>query len=357
MGKAKAQGRGVHNGHDPERHLRQKDDGHQVEGAPGQGMRRSPAPPPDDGAEDQRQVTRHPVHELHEARVFEESPPGRATFGHIKGIGRKEAFAHQRPGRKGPARVDPGDQRAKKDLHEGKVHEPGGKREKLALARTARLHELRLGARQRQRVPGDKAKDREGEPQMRGKTVGGDIDHPPAQPGGNHPPADRTLQPAKNPKAQKPPGPAGRNAAGRPEEKEAHGPDNADHPAKLAVAPFPPEDRLEGGKVHVAVLKPVFGAGLVLREFHLPVGIAQGWQRAGHRAPFGDRQPAVGQPRQPAHRDHRDDKREKDEKPNADRAARPALACVDHAALRRDAPWFRTQRLQTAFFARPCASP
>jgi|GEM_PF-6474315 len=206
-------------------------------------------------------------------------------------------------------------------------------------------------------MPGDQPEDGEGQAKMHRQPVGGDIDHPTGQPRGDHPPADRALQTAQHPKQQQPPGPSRRHPPRRQEEDKARRPDQPDHPAKLAVPPFPPVDRLEGGDVHLAVLQLEFRAGTIKRELGLPFGVG-GWRhRPGHRAPFGDRQAGIGQPGQPADRDHRRDQDEKPDQPGPDRAAQPAPAGVDHAACGRRRLWRAADLFEYAALAGHGAPP
>ncbi len=164
---------------------------------------------------------------------------------------------------------------------------------------------------------------------MGGQPVGGDADHAALEPGGDHPPADGALQPAQRAEAEKASGPAGGNAPPGPEPEEAKAPDEADDPAELAVAPFPPVDHLELVEGHAPVDELVLRDLAVLVEFGLPRGGVERRQRAGDRAPFGDREARIGEACHAAHRDHHHDEGEKDAEPDGDGAAGglgPALA-------------------------------
>ncbi|PRD40137.1 UNVERIFIED_CONTAM: thiE [Trichonephila clavipes] len=284
--------------------------------------------------EGEQQIPRYAVIELHQPRIFKERRPKRPS-GHIEGIGGEELAIHVGPGREGAARVDARDQRAQQDLQEGEMHQPGGQAKQTRLAPAPGLQQLRLGPAQQQHIPGDQAKDDEGDTQMRCQPVRGHIDHFALQTGRHHPPADRALQPAQRTKAQQAAGPACRDLARSQKAHEAQRPDKADHPAKLPVPPFPPEDRLERRKVHAAVLKLVFRALLIFGEFLGPVGITQRRDGAVDRLPFGDRQAGIGQPGQPADDDHRRDQQENQHEPKPDCATRATMAAVDQTRLRR----------------------
>ena len=100
--------------------------------------------------------------------------------------------------------------------------------------------------------------DHEGQPQMGGKPIRGDIKHLARQTRGDHPPTDGPLDTPQNAGDQKARGPAGGDAFSEPEEQEPRRPDKPDKAAQLAVAPFPPVDEFELFKAHTGVLKLVF---------------------------------------------------------------------------------------------------
>ena len=85
---------------------------------------------------------------------------------------------------------------------------------------------------------------------MHRQPVGGHIDHRPVSPEATIHQPIAPCSPPSSAQQQQPPVPARRNAPRAPEAEEAQRPDQADHPAQLAVAPFPPEDRLEGLERH-----------------------------------------------------------------------------------------------------------
>ena len=62
---------------------------------------------------------------------------------------------------------------------------------------------------------------------------------------GDHPPADRPLNATQSARDQQFAGPAGRDLARHQEAEEPKRPDQTDHAAQLAVAPFPPVDEFE----------------------------------------------------------------------------------------------------------------
>ena len=101
----------------------------------------------------------------------------------------------------------------------------------------------------------------------------------------------------------------------------------------MPVAPFPPIDDLEVLKLHPLVLDAPLVDLFVLFELSLPVGLAQGWDCTGNGPPFGDRQPAVGQPCQPPHDDHRHDQSEQNRQPGTYGAPCAATGAIDPTGL------------------------
>ena len=148
----------------------------------------------------------------------------------------------------------------------------------------------------------------------------GDADHLAGQPRGDHPPADQPLQPPEQPEAEQPRRPSGRDPPADEEPQKAERPDRADDAAELAVAPFPPVNHAELVQRHRRVDVAGLRARAVLRELRLPGGGIRRRQRPGDRAPLGDREPRVGQPRHATDRDHRHHKGEEQHQPGRHRA-------------------------------------
>ncbi|MPL73780.1 hypothetical protein SDC9_19586 [bioreactor metagenome] len=332
MRKAKRHRRGVDQRDDAKRHLHQQPGAHPGEGGAGCAMGRAAAAQRGDRAEDQHEIADHPVVELHQPRVFEEIAPQRRER---EGIRRQELPAHQRPVGEAAPGVDAGDQRAKQHLHEGQMQHPRRHAEEPRLGQTAGLQQLGLAAAQKQRIPGDETEDGEADAKVHGKTIGGDRGHAVAQARGHHPPADRALQPAEHTQTEQPQPPALRDPPRQRKAREARRPDQTDHPAKRAMRPFPPVDRLEPGQIHRRIRQRELRRRLILAELGLPVGVIQRRHDAGDRLPFGDREAGVAEPGRAAKRDHRRDQREKREQPDPDRGARAFRAGVDQPAFRR----------------------
>ena len=213
------------------------------------------------------------------------------------------------------------------------MHQPRAHGEQLFLAVPAALHQFPLGAAQLEDIPGENPKDDESQPQMRGQPVGRHIQHRPRQPRRHHPPAHSALNAAQDAGDQQLAGPARRDFLQGKETKEANCPDQPHETPQLTVAPFPPIDDLELVQRHALVLQLVLGNLAILVEFRLPLLGRHRRQRARHRPPFGDRQPAIGQPGQPAHRNHRHHQRKQHHEPDADRPARALAALIDHTGL------------------------
>ena len=207
------------------------------------------------------------------------------------------------------------------DLDESDRDHRGAPGHQRLAALAAGLQQLGLGAAEAEDVPGDQAEQDEGEAQVDREAVRGHALHAGREARGDHPPADRPLQPAEDADAEEARGPAGRDAAADGEEQEAEGPDSTDGTAELAVAPLPPVDALEGIERHSLVEGGVLRGGLVLVERGLPCGVAGRGQRAGDRPPLGDRKAGVGEAGEAADADHRDDEREENRKPDGDAAA------------------------------------
>jgi len=144
---------------------------------------------------------------------------------------------------------------------------------------------------------------------VRGQTVAGDIQNrlSAGDARRHHPPADRTLQPAKTAQHKQTPGPANGDLATQEKPQEPDSPDQADHPAQLPMAPFPPVDCFEIRQFHPGVLDLELVNLLVFGEFRLPVRLVHRRHGSGKGLPFGDAQATVGQSGQTAHGDHHKD--------------------------------------------------
>ena len=97
------------------------------------------------------------------------------------------------------------------------------------------------------------------------------------------------------------------NRAAHPEPRQRQRKGKADHPSQQAVEPFPEIDELERrpASMPAGPLTLWYSRGLLIDvEFGLPLRLGQRRQSARHGLPFGDRQPAFGQPGDPAHGDH-----------------------------------------------------
>ena len=200
------------------------------------------------------------------------------------------------------------------------MHQARGRRQEPGVAHPPRLQESDLAPAKKHHLPRNDAEDHESEPEMHGEPVGSDVQDVAGKTGRNHPPPDRALNAAKDAEQQQAPRPAGRNAARGKKEKESGGPDEARDATKLPMPPLPPVNGPEFGKGHAFVLKPVFGKLPVLLEFRLPRFGAHGRKGTGDRLPFRDREPAVGQPRQPARDDHQHNQNAKRRQPDANGA-------------------------------------
>src|SRR6185437_9888322 len=115
-----------------------------------------------------------------------------------------------------------------------------------------------------------------------------DLD-PHRQARGDHPPADHALQAAKREDPPQPPlQPAAKRAAPQePEERQQV--DQSNHAPEQAMAPLPPEDRLELAQSHAGVEFAILRDRLVALKSLRPLLLAERRQRAGDRLPFGDR--------------------------------------------------------------------
>ena len=150
-----------------------------------------------------------------------------------------------------------------------------------------------------------------------------------ANPARHHPPADRALHPAqRNQPRQLPAEPAAQPAPRRKHCKAQHR-DQPDKPAKLPVAPLPPVNELELGKAHALVLQLVLGRVPVLVELGRPIRRIHRRQRPRHRAPFGNREARIRQPRRPAHQHGRINKQAQHDQPGPD----PACGIRGNCAL------------------------
>src|SRR5206468_1669654 len=132
---------------------------------------------------------------------------------------------------------------------------------------------------------------------MRREPVRADLGAAVLEPGDDHEPADRTLQPAEDEQSGEPPAIPSRNRTPQREPADADEEDEAEQPPEQPMDPFPQEDELEPGEAHAS--RP--GDLTILRglpvevEGMLPVGRAQGRYGAADRPPFGNRQAAFGQ--------------------------------------------------------------
>jgi len=300
-------------------------------------MGAAPPPQPDHHPIGQQEIADDTVDELHQTGIFKEVAPERAQ---LQRVGRDHLPRHERPVDIVAPGIEARHQRPYQDLQKCKMQPARGQPEQPRLLGAAGLHQVALAAPQLQDGPGQQPKDDKGQAQMGGQPVGGDRGHALAlgDARGDHPSANRALHPAQHAGQDQPPGPASGDLARQQEAEEPQRPDQTDHPAQLAVAPFPPVDRLEIRQFHPLVLQAPLVDLLVFVEFGLPVGLAQRRNRARDRAPFGDRETAVGQPGQPAHHDHRHHQCKEHRQPGPDRAARAAPSPVDHTGLRRRRP-------------------
>ena len=87
------------------------------------------------------------------------------------------------------------------------------------------------------------------------------------------------------------------------------------------MKPFPEIDEFEIRQAHPAKarLEPVFRCRLIFCKFRLPRRFAQRGQDPRGNFPFGDRQPALGEPGDPAHQHNHNHKRRGQLKPARDR--------------------------------------
>ncbi len=251
-----------------------------------------PAPPGKDAVAQQR-IPDHAVDPLHEARAFEQVTPPRLQHGRI---GRQELPAHQRPVGISASRVDPRNQRAQQDLQEREMQPAGGDAVEFRFLRAARLHQVALGPTERQDIPAEHTENDKGQPKVHRQPVRRDRHRSFARSHarGDHPPADRALQPAQDAGQQQAPGPAGRDLARHEKDQESGCPDEPNGAAQLPVAPFPPIDFLEVVQFHPLVHDPPLIDLAVFVEFRLPVGFGHWRNRPGDRAPFCNRQSGIG---------------------------------------------------------------
>ena len=170
---------------------------------------------------------------------------------------------------------------------------------------------------------------------MHREAVAGHVQRVAREPRDHHPPADRPLRRPERAEQQEPPAPARRHPARQQQPREARRPHQPDQPRKHSVPPLPPVDRLELVEAHAAVLHAVLRSLPVEREFALPCLGGERRQRARHGAPFGDRQPAVGEPGEPADDDCQGHEGKEGKQPQPRCAARRARTCVDRAGARR----------------------
>ena len=320
----------IENRRDPEKKLHKDRCKDRVEGELRARMGRSTAAPPYDHGENHEQVAPDTVNKLHQPRVFEEVLPKRLNR---EGLRRKDLPCHERPIRIRAPSVDPRDKRAKDDLHEPRMKQAGRKRKELGLLAATRLHEIALFAAKQEHIPRNEPKDHESKPKMCRQTIRGDRGHTLSRchAGRDHPPPNGPLQATKCANKEKAAAPSCRDFAGKSEPGKANGPDQTDDAANLTMAPLPPIDIFEIFKFHPLVLDLPLIDLFVFVKFSLPRGIAHRWDRPGYGTPFGDREPAIGQPGQAADRDHHNNHGKKHHKPDTDRATGAAMALVDHA--------------------------
>ena len=154
--------------------------------------------------------------------------------------------------------------------------------------------------------PDDAGIDQQRQHEMGGKAVLRNF-HPLAQSRCHHPPADRTLQRAETEDQPQPPPEVGaeRAAPEKPEKRQQIG--NADHAPEQAMAPFPPEDRLELAEIHAGIEFAILRNPLVALERLLPLLLLERRQRAGHRLPLDDRKPGFGETRRATDQHHQRD--------------------------------------------------
>ena len=166
--------------------------------------------------------------------------------------------------------------------------------------------------------------------------------------GGDHPPADATLQRAE-PENEPQRRPQRRFHPAAPQEPEKRQQKrHADQPAEQAMRPFPPIDGLELRETHAGIELAVLRDGLIFLELGLPPTFAERRQRAQHRLPLGDREAGFGEPGGAADQDHRQNQRGDGIEPQPDGAGVKFACCRHHRSLFRGArgPYRAPLRLQ-----------
>ena len=149
---------------------------------------------------------------------------------------------------------------------------------------------------------------------------------------GDHPPADRALQPAETEDDPQPLFQFGRERAAPQKEKERHQISKADEAAEQPMAPLPPENRLELGQAHAGIEFTILRDGFVSLEGGRPLRLVKRRQCAGDGFPLDDRQPGFGEPRRAADQHHRENQHRHGDQPPSHGAK---LGHLRHCGTRR----------------------
>ena len=232
--------------------------------------------------EQPHRIGHHAVIELHRQRVLEHVAPRRRQEEQARAVGH-QAAVDQRPGIVDQAGAQAGDQRAEIDLHDHETEQHQRARADAARRGDRRARDQVL------RGPEHGGEDDAGQRQVERQPILRHADAV-AQPGGDHPPADRAERGAEEEDGQQP-GAQVRLDLAAPQEpeqrKQEHG---ADQPRQHAMRPLPPVDRLEIREAHSRIAFAVLRNGLVLVELDLPGPLVERRQDAGDRLPLDDRE-------------------------------------------------------------------
>ena len=240
----------------------------------------------------------HAVIKLHGQMTFKEIEPERL---HIKQAGGNEIAIHERPIRIGFTGIDSGHQRAEQRLHQ---HGDNDNRSNDGLfAETAAFG---CAAPIIQRQPKRGSEDNQASPKCMARrywlTSTRSV-RPLAT-------IYQPIKPCRPPNANRPSkGGNWRRLIFFCTKKTTNGIKNTKPTMrpKEAMPPLPPVNEFELGHAHTKIDQLIFGNLFIFLKLCQPVGLRERRQRPAYRCPFGYRQAAIGQPRQPTDQHHQHD--------------------------------------------------
>ena len=148
--------------------------------------------------------------------------------------------------------------------------------------------------------------------------------NPLRQAAGDHIPAHKALQAAQREQPQKRRQLRAADFLLREEDNKRNEKHQADNASKKAMPPLPPINEFELGQAHAEIDQLIFRDLLIFLELGQPISLRERRQRTAYRRPFGNRQAAIGQPREATDQHHQHHKTGNRKQPQGDLAVSSA---------------------------------